>query len=688
MRDLIKNGKLYLYGPVGCDYCWDDDGFTEQEVLTALNSLSGDIYVHLNSPGGLVYDGIPIHTALLMYEGKVTIQVDGLAASVASLICCAADEVIMAPGAQIMIHDPSDFTFGTADDHRKKAAHLDSITESGAEIYSKKSGQTVEACLAMMADETWLNAEAAVEQGFADSVLEYTPKENAAPEMMAAGFPKFDYSVFQKAPEAVMSASVPLDLKSREVLGKPKQPDKPAAIAAQPEEPSMSKPKTNEPNEPAPTIVTSPRMSVDEFIDLAERNNLTSAQMKAVKKKSIPADLQENETNAIDPVMARDAVLDIVTKNQPEPVNNHPAMVTQDAREKFIQGASLAVAKRGGLEGEQNEFSGMTMMELAKHSLTMNGATIPQNREQVARLALTGSARMAHSTSDFPAILENVSRKSMLKGHEETAEVFEQFTHEGTLPDFKENSRVDLSTLPALAAVAEDAEYKNVTIGDRKETIQLAKYGNIISVTWEMIINDDLNAFAKLPRRFGRAAKRTVGNLVFAVLTGNPAMADGVNLFHADHKNLQTGGASALSETSLSKMRQNMALQKDGESVLNIRPNFLLVPVALEDTARVLIASEFSPGEQQRVPNKARGLVRPENVIADARLDQASQTAFYGLADASQYDTIEVAYLDGESAPQLFEEESFRKDAIQFKIRQVAAVAPMSFRTMAKSAGA
>jgi phage major head subunit gpT-like protein len=141
---------------------------------------------------------------------------------------------------------------------------------------------------------------------------------------------------------------------------------------------------------------------------------------------------------------------------------------------------------------------------------------------------------------------------------------------------------------PSLRQVREGAEYKYITTQDKGETIALATYGEIFSITRQAIINDDLNQLTDVPMKMGRAAKATIGDLVYAVLTGNGKLSDGKALFHADHANLSAG---AISVDSLDKARQNMRKQKEGERALNIRPAYMLVPVGLETLASQTIKS-------------------------------------------------------------------------------------------------
>ena len=295
----------------------------------------------------------------------------------------------------------------------------------------------------------------------------------------------------------------------------------------------------------------------------------------------------------------------------------------------------------------------------------------------------------ALSSSDFVNILANVANKSMLKGYEEAAETFDKWTGTGSLSDFKTVSRVDLGLFPNLAKVEEGAEYTMAKMSDRGITLALATYGKMFPITRQAIINDDLNAFTKIPAKMGRASKRTVGNLVYAILTGNPTLPDSVALFHATHKNLVSGGGSALSVSSLDTARASMAKQTDKDAIaagLNIRPKYLLTPVALQGSAHQIMASQTEPGQSNAA--LANRVANMAEVISDARLDVASTTAWYLAGDPSQYDTIEVSYLNGNPSPVLEQKEGWNVDGVEFKVRLDAGVNVLDFIALYKSAGA
>jgi hypothetical protein len=351
--------------------------------------------------------------------------------------------------------------------------------------------------------------------------------------------------------------------------------------------------------------------------------------------------------------------------------------------EKFARAAEDAVAVRAGIEKDSKkgtELCGYTLLELARKSLEVRGVRV----QGMDKRELVGRA-FTHSTSDFPKILENNARKAMLRGYDEAEETFDSFTRSGNLSDFKPHTRVGMGVFESLEKIPEGGEYKHGTIGERYETIQLATYGKLFSITRQAIINDDLNAFTDIPRKMGRAAARTVGDLVWSILTANPTLSDGVALFHSTHKNLAASGA-ALSAASVGAARTAMRTQKDGKATLNIRPRFLVVPAALEDTARVLMASETDPASaNSRVPNPVRGALE---IVVDARLDAVSTTAWYLAADPSAFDTIEVGYLDGVSTPFLDQQDGWTVDGVEYKVRMDAAAAPLEFRTLYKNPGA
>jgi hypothetical protein len=192
----------------------------------------------------------------------------------------------------------------------------------------------------------------------------------------------------------------------------------------------------------------------------------------------------------------------------------------------------------------------------------------------------------------------------------------------------------------------------------------------------------------------GRSASRVVGDLAYGALTSNPTMGDGLVLFIAAHNNLNESGGGgtpltndAAGVAALSAMDTAMALQSDASNSatgLNIEPSFLLVPKVLKRIAVSLMSNTTQPGQAN--PGVKNDVENLAEVVSDPRLDADSATRYY-LAAGQQFDTIEVAFLDGNQSPMLEQQAGWSIDGTEFKVRIDVAAAPMEFRTWQRDDG-
>ena len=162
---------LFLNGTIASE-SWFDDDVTPALFKSDLDSGKGPITVWINSPGGDVWAAAQIYNMLLSYDGKVTVKIDGLAASAASVIAMAGDEVLVSPVSMLMIHNPSTMAMGDKDDLAQAISMLDSVKDSILNAYVKKTGLSKNKLSKLMDDETWMDASKAVELHFADRVME------------------------------------------------------------------------------------------------------------------------------------------------------------------------------------------------------------------------------------------------------------------------------------------------------------------------------------------------------------------------------------------------------------------------------------------------------------------------------------------------------------------------------------
>lgn len=177
IRSKANNtAEIIIYGPIGSGF-WDDSAVSAKqfnEELKKLDSTVNHIELRLNSPGGDVFDGVAIYNRLKQHKAKVTVYIDGLCASIASIIALAGDEVIMGEGALYMIHLPWTWSYGNRTDFENVINRLQDIEEQMLSIYAKKSKLDKTEIRAMLEKETWLDADQAIEHGFVDKKSEET----------------------------------------------------------------------------------------------------------------------------------------------------------------------------------------------------------------------------------------------------------------------------------------------------------------------------------------------------------------------------------------------------------------------------------------------------------------------------------------------------------------------------------
>jgi len=332
------------------------------------------------------------------------------------------------------------------------------------------------------------------------------------------------------------------------------------------------------------------------------------------------------------------------------------------------------------LEDAARQYRGMTLMELARESLGNAGVnTRGLSRDEVATRAL-------HSTSDFPEILSAVTNKTLRQAYDAYPRTFMLFCRQVLATDFKAMHRVQLGEAPQLLEVGESGEFKRGTLGESKESYKVKTYGRVVAITRQTLINDDLDAFTRIPAMYGNSIAQLESDVVWGIITANPAMADGNALFHTTHKNLAGTGA-ALAVEAVGAARAAMAKQTglDKKTVLNVRPAFLIVPASLELKAEQMVAQNLVPAATSNVVPQS---IRTLSPISEPRLDAASETAWYLAASPNQIDTIEYAYLEGQQGAYIETRNGFDVDGVEIKCRLDFGAKAIDWRGLYKNPGA
>ncbi len=718
--------ELLIYGDIG--ESWWSESVSAKSVAEQLNALDDSvatINVRINSYGGSVADGLAIYNALRRHKATKAVTIDGVAMSSASLIAMAGDTVSMPPTSILMIHAPWGGCYGNAKEMRQYADVLDTFSDSMADAYVQKSGKARADILSLLKDgeDHYYTGEEAVAEGFADAVSSDDagndePDENArayAHELLARisarGAPaKYAGMVvtaaMRGAPRSARAAPGPQAVEQRLTVTVDASGVSEAiasAIANQnpPATPAATPPADAGSNTPGASTMTEEEkkaaakavLAADRARREAIRNQFTPFLARADLDQAALARLQRECEDDVDTtVEAAGAKLLAMLGKDTTPSGGHQAGdgLTHDETVSYRQGAINAVLHRADpaahpMDEQAAQFRGMDLMDMARDSVERAGRrTRGMSKREIAVLAL-------QSTSDFPGILENVITRTLRAGYESAARTFVPFSRRAVLPDFKQVSRAQLGGAPNLKRVLEGAEYEYGSIGDGAEKYAVQKYGRMVHITWEAIVNDDMDALSRIPQAFGASAADLESDIVYAILTGNPNMADGKALFHADHGNLGTATklAAALDADAaldpIAEARKKMLLQKGIEGrYITVRPRYLLVPPSLEKAALQITGTNFQPSRAADTNVFGSSLVP----ISEPRLEDASSTAYFLAAEPNTVDTIEYAYLEGNEGVFTETSNGFEVDGLKVKCRHVFGAKAIDWRGLFKNAGA
>jgi hypothetical protein len=345
------------------------------------------------------------------------------------------------------------------------------------------------------------------------------------------------------------------------------------------------------------------------------------------------------------------------------------------------------------LTDQGREYRGMTLLDTARTYLNAQGLrTTGLSKMELAGLALGISVRAGyHTTSDFANLLADVTNKTLRRAYEEAPQTFTAIARRVNLPDFKPVKRLQIGDAPQLLQVDSDGEFTRGTIGEGKEQFQLTTYGRVFAITRKALVNDDTDAFSRVPMLFGRAARNLESNLVWLQILSNPNMGDGVALFHANHGNL-AGAGTVIDVTSIGAGRAAMRKQTgvDAATLINVNPLFLIVPPAKETVADQFVSQNLTASAPGSVNPFAGRLA----VISEPRLEvgigavAGSATAWFLSGSPDQIDILEYGSLEGEEGPIVESRVGFDIDGLEVKCRHDFAAKAIDWRGLYKNPGA
>jgi len=671
--------EILLYGIIGDP----DDGLDAGWLVTRISSAPDDITVRINSLGGLLFDGFAIYNALKQSPRKVTVLIDGVAGSIASVIAMAGDRIVMAESSVMMIHKPSDGTYATAPELRAVADRLDLLQNQLVQIYAARTGMSAEELNPLLDAETWLTAQEALDLHFIDEIAGNATATNMLDPS------KFKFRALPSHPLIANATSTPAPAAIPD-LENP-MPDQ--IVPAPTPTPSLTPTPT-----PAPVVVPEQPTNVGDAVALAlaaERTRVATIRNE-VSRARLPREFGDTLVDTgVSVDAARTSIIDHIATNAPTITNLSPAMIPTAQFAARADAMSIAIAHRANprnqLTDEAKPFAGRRLIVLARDFMDSTGvSTRNMSDVEVAQAVFRYRQPMnagQHTTADFPALMGNTVGRTLRRGYELAPQTFKPFCRQGSVPDFRPVSRVALSDISPMKAVAEGAEYQYATVGDSAEQYAVGKWGQIISLSWETIINDDLNAFDRIPMAMGQEAAQVESDVVWAILLANPApnMSDGLPVFEANtHKNLAAAGA-AIAIASLQAGRTRMRTQKSPKGrFLNNAPAFLIAGPTSEQAANQFTSANYVATKNGDINPEYNRTLTP--IIEPRIID----TTWFLSADpnAQSIDTIEYSYLAGHEGLQTEQRNGFEVDGVDIKARLVVGAKAIDHRGMDKNPGA
>jgi hypothetical protein len=378
-------------------------------------------------------------------------------------------------------------------------------------------------------------------------------------------------------------------------------------------------------------------------------------------------------------------------------LKNQQEMLASLAASGLIRGNSYEKASVGSIISEtekvQAAFDGMFHLEIETVKLG-NIRPFSSIREAYARVtgdagvsSLRENARPGRiseadtTTASFSYLLGSSMNKRLLKDYQAWPAEWMRFVSIVPVRDFKQQNRVRLGAFGSLPIVAENNPYSSMMLSDAAAVYIPQKHGNLVVISRETILNDDLQAIQQIPQKLAVAAAYTLAEFVYGILAGGGNIYDGSALFTtgSPHNNTAAGAlSSATLQSGVTAIRKQA---NDSGKRLGLRPRYLVVPPELEWTAMVVTQSANVPGSANNDINPMQGYVTP---IVSAQLTNATQ--WFLAADPREIDTIEIGFVGGQVNPALFVQSqpevglNFTQDALTYKIRHEYGGAVVDYR--------
>lgn len=462
--------KINLRGVVGFD-------ITAQSIIDQIKAAGdSDIELRIESPGGSVYEGLPIFNAIKAHTGTVTAVLDGQVASIATYICSACDEVQATSNAVFMVHGPSVGAHGSEDDMTAAIEQLTIARDNMVKAYMEKTGKSEDDIRALLQRDTYMSAQEAKEYGFIDTIVDAATLTNYAQSNASlTGF----------------NSSVPTQRQPTESQSMPLNAQITTAIQAE---------------------------------------NTRQSDIRAMFSQHTLDDNNALLTSCLNdasctPEIAGTRLLKSLGQ-QNSGVQAPSARLTNGNH--VIESLTNTLEHRCGLAAleSDNGLGTYSLMDMARELCALKGYRNGNHSELVAR---------AFNSGDLAKIIGTTMDKVVRDQAKLETPLWLRFCSTTNLANFHQKDIVTLNDMPDLLPVSEDGEYKKAILKGGKESLKAATFGREVDVTRQTIINDDMDVINKIPRKLVQAAFRGVSKKVFKLIVSGAKMSDNKNLYIAEN---------------------------------------------------------------------------------------------------------------------------------------------------------
>jgi ATP-dependent Clp endopeptidase proteolytic subunit ClpP len=701
IKNETNENIVEFYNEIGA---WGTTAEMFSEQFNKLDQAKA-LTVRINSPGGSVFDGVTIYNLLNEYKGSVRVVVDGIAASIASVIAMAGDSVEMHDTAMMMVHKPWMMTMGNADQIRKDAALLDTIQTQIRKAYQAKSGMSDADLDDIINEETWLTPEDAKEYGLIDTIIvqkKKDQKKNSLEKRLAALDNHNIMHAFSALPGRIAACLRPVknDIQSIPPVATTKTDNTPIPVV------EPAKIENNQPAENGQTVDNinqkEPLMTPEEIkaaekaaadkAKMEERNRVSEIKASA-KALNISDELVEKAIN--DGIAADEARKDFIAKfaANAKPAPAVSTTVVVDESDKFrMQNKASIQAAAGLLKGDEKRVALSNGGATSIHSLfrtvlarngvkgtdMLDGERLVSAAHKIIKAEMVGTG-----TGDLTSILADSTNKALDIGLATARVSYPAWTKSRAVKDFKTFNLTKMSGVSDVQTILEGEKFQIGAVTDKKESGTLKTKGIVITLSRQAQINDDLGALSDMGMALGNAIMNAKERDCYDTLYGSagvgPTLTETARaLFNTTEGNYQSSGAAPSSTTvdagQLAMMTRPRLKGNPADKTVptGALPRFLIVPPKHKGAAERLVYSSTFPDATypQGVYNQYnRAGSNPMDVVVSAYLGSVDADGWYLATDPNEIATLVMLTLNGNESPFVESAESTGDDPLGITFR-------------------